>query len=334
MKRFAGLFFAVALVAALWSAGWFVVSAQVSTGLSDLALAEGSAERPRLSCARSAVTGFPFRIDVTCEEATVLAEDITVTLAGFKVSAQVDNPTHVLASAKGPITYADAFYGSSNRLDFVNLQASARLTTADLLKGLTGAGWRIARISVVGDGLDWVDTIGEDLPVAKASHAELQIGDIPELHDKVAGTAALAVYVVGRDVVAPIYNLVDADGEAQLQLSGLPDDLRRFAEPDLLPAWQAAGGRLEIIRVNATDGTDLIDATGSLGLDASRRLEGQVTYSNRGIRERLAPFVNAMILSVMSGLPEADGTFKQAVQFANGALLIGGIPLFQLEPLY
>ncbi len=334
MKRFAGLFLAVALAAALWSVGWYFASSQVSAAIAQFAANEGSAENPRLTCARSAVSGFPFRIDVTCEEATVLADDVTVTVAGIKASVQVDNLTHLLASAIGPVTYADAFYGRSNRLTFSALQASFRITTSDILKGLSGEGWRIARISVVGNGLDWVDTIGEDLPVAKASHAELQIGDIPELHDKTAGTAALAIYFVGKDVVSPIYDLVDADGEAQLQLTGLPDDLRRFGDADLLPAWQAAGGKLEVVRVNATDGDDLLDASGTIGIDASHRVEGQLTYTNRGIRERLAPFVNPMILSVMSGLPEADGTFKQALQFANGSLLIGGIPLFQLEPLY
>jgi len=333
MKRFVWLFLIVVIVAALWSAGWFFAAGQVQQALAQLQTNDGT-DGPQLTCASSSVTGFPFRIDVGCEEAVLVAEDLTVTAAGFRASVQVDNPTHVVFSARSPVTTKDAFYGSSSRLAFTGLQGSARVTASDLVKGLSGEGWRIARLSLVGDGLDWVDTIGADLPLAKASHAEVQVIDVPELHDATKGTAALAVYAVARDVAAQFYQIADGDGEVQLQLTGLPDDLRRFSDPDLIPAWQAAGGRIEVSRINGTDGTDLIDASGTLALDANRMLEGDITYSNRGIRERLAPFVDPLILAVAAGLPQEDGTFKQALQFSGGAIRIGGIPLANLEPLY
>ena len=333
MKRFAWLFSIVIAVAALWSVGWFLVAEQARQALAELGTADGS-DSPQLTCARSGVSGFPFRIDIACEEAVLVAEDLTVTAAGVRASVQVDNPTHVVFSVRAPITTRDAFYGSSSRLNFTALQGSARVTTSDILKGLSGEGWRIARVSLVGDGLDWVDTIGAELPLAKVSHAELQLGDIAELHDKAAGTAALAVYAVARDVTAPFYQVGDADGEVQLQITGLPADLRRFDAPDLIPAWPAAGGKIEIVRINGTDGEDLIDASGTLTLDANRMPEGEITYANRGISERLAPYVNPVVLSVLAGLPQEDGTLKQALQFSGGALRVGGIPLFNLEPLF
>jgi hypothetical protein len=88
------------------------------------------------------------------------------------------------------------------------------------------------------------------------------------------------------------------------------------------------------VRINGTDGEDLIDASGTLGLDANRMLEGEITYLNRGLQERLQPYLNPVILAVAAGLPQEDGTFKQAMQFSGGALRIGGIPLFQLAPLF
>jgi len=333
MKRFVWLFSIVVLVAALWSAGWYFAADQVQQNLNQLAASDGSTQ-PKLTCGTSSVTGFPFRIDIGCEDAVLVADDLTVTAAGLRASVQVDNPTHVLFSAMSPVTAQDAFYGSQSRLSFSTLQGSARVTTADLLKGLGGDGWRIARVSLVGDGLDWVDTIGTELPLARASHAELQIVDVPELHDKAAGTAALAIYAVAKDATAPLYAINDGDGEVQLQITGLPDDLRRFADTDPIPAWQAAGGTIQVLRVNGTDGTDLIDASGTLGLDANRMLEGDITYANRGIRERLAAYLNPVVLSVLAGLPQEDGTFKQALQFSGGALRVGGIPLVNLTPLY
>lgn len=334
MKRFVWLFLIVVIVAGLWSAGWFFAAGQVRQSIDQLALNDGDTD-PRLTCGILNVTGFPFRIDVDCADATLVSEDLTLTAAGFRASVQVDNPAHVLVSARAPITTANAFFGTSSRLDFADLQGSARLTTSDFIKGLGGDGWRIARLSVVGNGLDWVETTaGSDLPQAKASHAELQVIDVPELHDAAAGTAALAIYALGNNVVAPGFAIADGEGEVQLQVTGLPDDIRRFGDADLIAAWQAAGGKLQVMRINGTDGEDLIDASGTLGLDANRMLEGDITYANRGIRERLAPFVNPMILAVAAGLPQEDGTFRQALQFTAGAIRVGGIPLANLEPLY
>lgn len=333
MKRFVWLFLIVVIVAGLWSAGWFFAAGQVRQSIEQLAANDGDID-PKLTCGTLNVTGFPFRIDVDCADATLVAEDLTVTAGGFRASVQVDNPAHVVFSARSPVTAADAFFGSSSRLTFADLQGSARLTTDDFIQGLGGDGWRIARVSLVGNGLDWVDTVGSDLPLAKASHAELQVIDVPELHDASKGTAALAVYAVAQDVNAQFYQIGDGDGEVQLQITGLPDDIRRYGDADLLAAWQAAGGKIDVSRINGTDGEDLIDASGTLGLDANRMLEGDITYANRGIRERLAPYVNPMILAVAAGLPQEDGTFKQALQFSGGAIRIGGIPLANLEPLY
>lgn len=334
MNRFAGLLVAVIVVCLLWSAGWFFVQSQVRDSLATLATAPGTTAEPRLTCAQTSIGGFPFRIDIGCTEATLVADDVTVTAAGIRASVQVYNPTHVLFSARAPLTTADAFYGTSTRLDFTGLQGSARLTTDEVLAGLSGEGWRIARIALVGDGLNWTDTIGADLPLASASHAELQVGDIPELHDPAAGTATLAIYAVANQVVAPPYDIASGNGEVQLQLSGLPDDLRRFGDPAWLDAWRAAGGQLDIARVNFTDGAHLLDATGTLTLDENRMPEGELSYESRGLQERLAPFLNPMLLSILAGVPDESGSFRQALQFANGSILVGGIPLLQLAPLY
>lgn len=334
MNRFAGLLVAVLVVCLLWSGGWFFVQAQVRDSLATLATAPGTTEAPRLTCTDTSIGGFPFRIDIGCTEATLVADDVTVTAAGVRASVQVDNPAHVVFSARAPLTTADAFYGSSTRLDFDAFQGSARLTTDNLLAGLSGEGWRIARIALVGDGLRWVDTIGAELPLASASHAELQVGDIGELHDPEAGTASLAIYAVANDVVAPPYDIGNGTGEVQLQVSGLPDDIRRFADPDALSAWRQAGGRIEVARVNLTDGDHLLDASGSLTLDQNRMPEGELSYQSRGLQERLAPFLNPMLLSILAGVPDESGSFRQALQFANGSILVGGIPLLQLAPLY
>ena len=77
MKRFVWLFSIVVIVAGLWSAGWFIAAAEVRRGIEQLAANDGAID-PRLTCGTLGVTGFPFRIDVDCEAATVVAEDLTI----------------------------------------------------------------------------------------------------------------------------------------------------------------------------------------------------------------------------------------------------------------
>lgn len=335
MKRFVALLVVVLLVAGLWSAAWFYAAGEVRSQVAALALNDGETA-PQLTCGGFEVTGFPFRFDLTCTDAVLISNDVMVTVPGIKSSLLVYNPTHVLVSASAPIGIADAFTGSESRLSFTGLQASLRVTAADLFKGFSGEGWRVARASLVGDGIEWVDTIAAEMLFAKASHAEVQIVDMPEWHDKAAGLSGLAAYVTAKDVVAPLYDIAAGEAELQAEVTGLPDDLRVFAEPDIVSRWQAAGGRLNLVSLKGTAGAEMIDASGTLGLDASHMLEGDVTYTTRGIKERFqaSPMIDPISLTILTGLPQADGTLKQALQFNGGAVRVGGIPLLKLEPLY
>src|SRR6187431_3122591 len=134
MKRFVWLLLIVLSVAGVWSAGWFFAAGQVQQALAMLEASDG-VSGPQLTCAQSSVSGFPFRIDIACEEAVLVLEDTTFAAGGVRVSVQADNPTHVLFSARSPITTDDAFYGQSTRLAFAQFQGSARIVAADLLKG-------------------------------------------------------------------------------------------------------------------------------------------------------------------------------------------------------
>src|SRR6218665_2178959 len=174
MKRFVWLLIVVILLAGLWSGGWLFAAGEVRSQVAQLAANDGETA-PKLTCDSFEITGFPFRFDLTCTGATLVVADITASVGGVKSSMLVYNPTHVVVSALAPIEVKDAFTGSQSRLAFTGLQGSLHLTAADLLKGFSGEGWRIARASLVGDGLDWDDTIAAELPLFSASHAEIQL---------------------------------------------------------------------------------------------------------------------------------------------------------------
>src|SRR5690606_29474019 len=168
-----------------------------------------------LVCERLDVGGYPFRFDADCAGARIASGDVVAQVPGIRASIRVYAPTHVLASALGPLQLTDSFTGSRNSLAWSGLEASLRLSD-----------WRIARASVSGTDMVWTDALFGEALIASSTLVELHAFDIPEQHDAARGLAALALYGRSQNAVWPGMTLSDADSEIQLELSGLPDDVR------------------------------------------------------------------------------------------------------------
>src|SRR5690606_9007293 len=155
MNRFLVLIIAVLVVVAGWSGAWFYAAGEARSAIATLAEPAGE-DDAAIACGELDVTGYPFRFDFECRDATLTSGDVAVTLAGIRASALAYNPTQVKFSALSPATISDAFSGAKSRIDFAGAEGSARIMTDDLMTGLGGDGWRIARISIVMDSIDWV----------------------------------------------------------------------------------------------------------------------------------------------------------------------------------
>ncbi|WDR01459.1 DUF2125 domain-containing protein [Devosia algicola] len=214
MKRIIYLGIAILVVVLVWSAGWFYLAGEIRKSIVLMADADGIAA-PALSCGTLDISGYPFHFNADCEKASLLSGDILVTIPGLRVSAQVYQPTHLLASALGPITIADDFTGSKSEISWDSLQASLRLE-----------GWRIGRLSIVADNLAWTDVLFGQ-PIASAPKAEFHLLDIPEQYDPERGTAALALYTQADNIVAP--GLTITDGNASIQAEPVRPARRRSA---------------------------------------------------------------------------------------------------------
>ncbi|MDB5622122.1 MAG: hypothetical protein JWR39_685, partial [Devosia sp.] len=209
-KRIIIVILVVVTLVVVWTAAWFVVAGQVRGQVAALAQADGITT-PRLTCEHLDVTGFPFRFDVDCSPAHITSADVTAIVAGLRASVLVYRPTHLLASALGPVSISDAFTGSRNSLTWSGLEASLRLDD-----------WRISRFSVSAHDLAWTDTLLGETPIANAGLVELHLLDIPEQHDPERNLAALAGYLRAQGVVYPGLTLTDTSSEAELELTGLP----------------------------------------------------------------------------------------------------------------
>lgn len=312
----------IVLILAGASAAWFYVAGQIRQEIEQLAFADGETS-PQLTCASLGISGFPFAFDIDCTEAVVVSGDMMVEVPGLRVSAMVYAPTHLLASAKGPAALSDAFTGQRTALAWSNLEASLRLTD-----------WRIARLSLVGDDLAWNDLLFGDALLASAPHAELHLLDIPEAHDAERDTAALALYMRGDEINLPAIGLSGAALEAEAEVTALPDDLRTLGATPILPAWQQAGGELNLVSIRMSDqGADLA-ASGKLALDPQGFPTGAITIDSAGVAERIGPMIEEPWRTLVLGVPNETGRHANQLNFNGGTLSSGLVPITAVPPLF
>jgi hypothetical protein len=321
-KRIIILGSVVVAVIALWSIAWLVLAGIVRDNVAALAAADGETA-PRLTCEGLDVGGFPFRFDVDCQSARIVSGDIALDVPGIRASVRVYAPTHALVSALGPLQVSDSFTGTQNAVDWSALEASVRLDN-----------WRIARASVSALDVVWSDTLFGDAVIAQSPLVEVHLFDIPEQHDAERNLAALALYGRVEDLAWQGLTLTEGDAEVQLELSGLPDDVRNWGDPMLLQNIQQADGQLDIVSVHATDADSTLDATGQLRLDAEGFLDGEIEITSTGVAERIGVMLEEPWRTLALGTPRPDGSYVNELNFAGGAILSGLVPIASVPPLF
>ena len=322
MKKILALAFVIVILVGGYGIAWAWAARQATTYVKSLETADGET-MPRVVCEQFGIGGFPFGFDVTCTSATIESGDVTLRVSGLKATAEVYRPTHVLMFAQSPVTVQDAFTGSSGRVDFTSLSASARLE-----------GWRIARVSLVVDGPTWTDTVLEDRPIAEATKLEAHLIDEPAKHDPDKGLATLAQYVKVEGLDAPLWDIAQGHATLEGEITNLSDDVRTYGDADLLQRWQAAGGKYSITSLKGGDSTGNFDVTGTLGLDTTGRTEGQIKLHSIGVVERLAPLFPPEWKNWIVGNPAADGSYSQTLNIAAGVVFSGLVPTGVIPALF
>jgi hypothetical protein len=312
----------ILVVIGLWTAGWFYVAGQVRQNVMALANADGTTT-PRVTCERLDTGGWPFWIDATCSNFTLIQGDVTATLPVLKASLLAYDPREIVLFATTPLTVSDAFSGSRHTLEWANLEASARLTD-----------WRIARISVVGDKLRLSDTVGDPISLGTAAHAEFHLLDNPGGYNAAKHLAALRSYITVQKLAVPGAGIAAGNATFDAGISNLPDDVRTYGDPALLRNWQAAGGKVTINDFSGQDGANNFNLTGAVSLDPQGRPTGQLKLSSKGLVERIQNLVPAEVKPLILGNPAADGSYAQTFNLTNGVLFSGLVPLTALPSVY
>jgi hypothetical protein len=311
------------IAAAAWSAFWFYAASEAEVKADAWRAQEAKSGRV-YDCARRTVAGFPFRLEVRCDGATVSLisqtagqaageRPLTARLGEILVVAQVYDPKLLIAEFRSPATISDSRGTSSMLVNWSKARSS-----------VVGLPALPQRASIVFDDAS-IDRINASIqvPLARARHVEL--------HGRLAEGSALdhpvieTVLRLEAGSVQEVHPLLAQpfDAEVRTMLSGLKD-LAPKPWPERFRELQAGGGHVEIVQSRIQQGDLIAVAAGTLGLSAQGRLDGELQMTVAGI-EKVIPALGIEKM-LDEGVPQATldrvapGVKTQDVSGLLGAL--------------
>jgi hypothetical protein len=348
------------LVAALfggWSWFWTYASTKAEATLDGWRAREAKSGRI-YACGSQSVGGYPFRFEVNCDQASASFQSnqppVELKASGMLVAVQVYDPTLLISEFHGPLTVAEPGQAPNIVVNWKLFQASVR-----------GTPTAPERVSVALDR-PAVDRMNG------ANQQDLLRATRIEIHGRIAGGS-----VTNNPVIEMVLRLSKASAPSLHPAAAEPVDaditavlrgLKDFT-PKPWPArfreLQAAGGGFEITQARVQQGETIAVGSGTLSLNASGRLDGQLRVTVAGVEaflnsigaqqtvqtspkmdkiagalDRLAPGLGdvarqqagatiSLGLNLLGEQTELEG--KRAItvplRFDDGAVFLGPIPL-------
>jgi hypothetical protein len=309
---------AVIAAVLLWTGGWHWMAA-IAEDRIRTAMANG-----QTACTDLEVTGFPFRIGLSCSKASYIAPNGSARIEGLllRTAAQLYRPGHVIAEVASPVGFAAE--GVEGSLAFSSMMASSiGLPVPERMSVVA----KTPKLSLSMDGvtLPW--------PEARESQVHLR-----RSMDE-AGTET------GIDAALSMTGLMPGADESDVALDlgwTAPEALQALfarAEPNAA-MLRATSGVLRDASVRFAGGGSMA-ASGPLSLSAEGLLSGEVTLViNRHpeLPARLGRLASAFgldasnvaaILSQTGG----EGETRVTVTLREGRAFIGFIPLGRIPPV-
>ncbi len=293
---------ALVVIAAIgWTAFWFYAASKVDHEVDAWRAREAKAGRI-YDCAKRSVAGFPFRLEVTCEDASVTlvsqtAHGTTDTpvrarLGKILVIGQIYTPGLLIAEFTAPATLAARGEPPAMQVNWATARSS--------IAGLPGIPQRVALVfdQPVLDRLN----SGVAVPLARAARAELHTqlaaSATPEhpVIDVAVELTQASVQDIHPALAQPFDTLIGA------RLTGLKDFSPK-PWPVRFREIQAAGGKIMIERARVRQGDMIAVANGSLGLTPGGNLDGELQMTVAGF-EQVIPLLGLEKV-LEEGVPQA-----------------------------
>ena len=291
---------ALLVVAAIaWSGFWFYAASEVDVRADAWRAREAKSGRV-YDCGKRSVAGYPFRLEVSCADASVSLVSQTAgapsafiaRLSEIMVIAQIYQPNLLIADFKAPATIADRGQPPSMKVNWSTGRSS--------INGLPN---NPQRASIVFDN-PAIERINGPVqtPLAKAGHVEL--------HARIAEGSAQdrpvieTVLQIAGGAIQEVHPLLATpfDADVQTRLTGLKDFSPK-PWPERFREVQAAGGHVEIVRSRIQQGDLIAVAAGTLGLNANGRIDGELRMTVAGI-EKVIPALGIEKM-LEEGVPQA-----------------------------
>jgi hypothetical protein len=278
-RRYATMLFLVVALAVGWSLFWKYAADRAADLIADWRAREAAAGRV-YGCGSQTIAGYPFRIEVTCAPVTAEFRNFTppldITLPRILVAAQIYQPTLLISEFDGPVAIGDPGKPPEFEATWTLGQSSVR--------GLPAAP---ERVSLVFDApeLDHIAGGKRDIWLT-AKHLELHIRRAAPSDD---GKVGIETGLRLDQASLPGFHPAAAepiDAVIDTVLRGVKDFApkpwkARFRE------LQAAGGSIEVKRARVSQGDILAVGAGSLSLNASGHLDGQIRVTIAGLEQFL-----------------------------------------------
>ena len=291
----------VVIIAAAWTGFWFYSASHVDDFVDGWRAREAQAGRI-YDCGGRSVGGYPFRLEIRCDNAQVALVGQTAAqneanvslmlrLSEILVVGQIYDPKLIIAEFAGPASLGDAGRPPS-----------------------VVANWRTARSSVAGTAQSpqRISLVIQEPAVDATNHGELTPifrAKRLAIHGRPAADSTRAAPVIETAVQIEdgswqgIHPLLAQpfSGELQTRLRGL-NDISPKTWPDRFRALQEAGGRIDVTLARFTQGPLVAQATGALGIAPSGHLEGQLDLTVAGL-DKAAATID--VEKLLEGVPQA-----------------------------
>jgi hypothetical protein len=273
--RYIALLILIAALVGGWSWLWHYAAGRAEVTIDGWRAREAKSGRV-YACGSQSIGGYPFRIEVDCDRASASflsnQPPVEIKSRGILIAAQIYDPTLLISEFHGPLTIADPGKAPNLVVNWKLAQSSVRGTPA-----------APERVSLVFDR-PVVDRMNGDHAqhLLTARHIEIH-GRMVEgsATNKPVIEVALQLQQTSAPFVHPVAEKpVDADITAVLR------GLNNFSPkpwPERFRELQAAGGRIDIMQARVQQGETIAVGGGSLSLNSSGRLEGQLRVTVAGV---------------------------------------------------
>ena len=331
------------LVAAIgWTGFWFFAADKINQRL-DAWLEEERQLGHDWTCGHRTLTGFPFRIEFSCDQPVYRADSdfgaVEGKAAALHAVALAYQPDRVITEIEGPLTVRTVDGQRQLRLEWT----SARFSLTQLLGHDPRLDADIA-MPVMTSALG--KTAGH---AATASNLQVHVRRTP---GRPASDRALdAALSVSQLTSATLDGLAGSNSPADLSAQVVLTQVHAGQDLTLaewLEIWRRAGGQVDLSAFSLAKGPMRLAGQGQFSLDANHRMQGQLALNAAGMEPVLARFgVPSGMVNVgglLSGLlgggsakaapPPGDGV-KLALKLDKGGVFLGPLRLpVTLLPLY